>query len=234
MMNTVMGLVLRNKCRWRKVENMMKLHQKGEVHSRHEVERVKRALRKLHTNLGHPGVKEMVRVLKHGRASELAIQEARRMHCDICAENVQPKLPRPATPRQVLNFNERVGLDILSLPQWSVSTRSVKCLCIVCLGTLFQMIIPLWSGTTALHVRRAYREGWQRWARDPKQAVLDLAGEILHDILLDPLELNSVETEMTAAESPWQAGITEAKGRAFKMVFKKMLDSTQPGDKGII
>ena len=35
----------------------------GEVHSRHDVERVKRALRKLHTNLGHPGVKEMVRVL---------------------------------------------------------------------------------------------------------------------------------------------------------------------------
>ena len=43
---------------------------------------------------------------------------------------------------------------------------------------------------------------------------------------LDPLELNSVETEVTAAESPWQAGITEANGRAFTMVFKKMLDST--------
>ena len=46
----------------------------------------------------------MVRVLKHGRASELAIQEARRMHCDVCAENVPPKLPRPAIPRQVLDF----------------------------------------------------------------------------------------------------------------------------------
>ena len=38
--------------------------------------------------------------------------------------------------------------------------------------------------------------------------------------------------KQTAAESPWQAGITEANGRAFKMVFRKMLDSTQPGDKG--
>ena len=28
MMNTVMDLMLRNKRRWRKVENMMKLHQK--------------------------------------------------------------------------------------------------------------------------------------------------------------------------------------------------------------
>ena len=154
------------------------------------------------------------------------------MHCDVCAENVQPKLPRPAIPRHVLGFNERGFLDILSLPHWGDATRSVKCLNIVCQGTLFQMIIPLWSGTTALDVRRAYREGWQRWARDPKEAVLDPAREKLHDIFLDPLELNSVETEVTAAESPWQAGITEANGRAFKMVFKKMLDSTQSGDKG--
>ena len=121
----------------------------------------------------------------------------------------------------MLHFNERVGLDILNLPHWSDATRSVKSLNIVCHGTLFQMIIPLWSGTTALDVRRSYREGWQRWARDPKQVVLDPTGENLHDIILDPLELNSVETEVTAAESPWQAGITEANGRAFEMVFEE-------------
>ena len=40
---------------------------------------------------------------------------------DVCAENVQPKLPRPAVPRQVLDSNERHGLDILSLLHWKVS-----------------------------------------------------------------------------------------------------------------
>ena len=63
-----------------------------EVHSKQDVDRVKERLRNIHTNLGHPGVKEMIRVLKHGRASELAIQETRRMHCDMCAENVNPDL----------------------------------------------------------------------------------------------------------------------------------------------
>ena len=67
----------------------------------------------------------------------------------------------------------------------------MKCLNIVCHGTLFQMISPLWSGTTALDLRQTYREGWQRWARDPKQVALDPAGENLNDIFLDPLELNS-------------------------------------------
>ena len=78
-----------------------------EGYSKQDLERAKKALTKLHTNLGHLGVNEMVRVLKHGRG-------------DVCAGNVQPKLPRPAIPRQVPDFNERLGLDIFSLPHWKV------------------------------------------------------------------------------------------------------------------
>ena len=37
---------------------------------------------------------------------------------------------------------------------------------------------------------------------------------------------------MTAAESPWQAGFAEASGRAFKLVFRNMLDLTPPKDEG--
>ena len=110
-----------------------------EAHSKQNIERVKKALKKLHTNLGHPGVKEMVRVLQHGRASELAGQEVRRMHCDICAAHVQPKLPRPAIPCQVLDFNKGIG------SHWEGVAKSVKCFNIVCHGTLFQMIAPLSS-----------------------------------------------------------------------------------------
>ena len=207
----------------------MKLHQKGK--SIHDMTlNESKSIAEASHQLGTSGrERNGARV---GARSGVGTGISRKTHCDICAENAQPKLPRPAIPRQVLDSNECVGLDILSLPHWSDATRSVKCLNVVCHGTLFQMIIPLWSATTALDVRRAYREGWQRWARDPEQVVLDPAGENLHDIFLDPLELNSAETEVTAAESPWQAGITEASGRAFKMVFKRMLDSTQPGDKG--
>ena len=84
--------------------------------------------------MGNPGVKELIHVCRHGRASELAIQEARRMRCDVCAGNVLLKLPRSEVPRQVLDFNERPGLDMLSLPHWKGFTKSVKCLNIVCRG----------------------------------------------------------------------------------------------------
>ena len=44
----------------------------GEVHSRHDVERVKKSVVKASHQIG-TSRREMVRVLKHGRASELAI-----------------------------------------------------------------------------------------------------------------------------------------------------------------
>ena len=71
------------------------------------------------------------------------------------------------------------------------------------------MIIPLWSGTAALDLRQAYQEGWQRWARDPKQVVLDPLRQSL------PGELES-QRQMVVH---------------FSWVFKKRLESTQPKDK---
>ena len=97
-------------------------------YSKRDPEKAKETLMRLHVKLSHLGEKELIRALKHGRASELTIQEVRRIRCDVCAENVQPELPRPAVPHQVLNFSERLGLVILSLPHWDGFTKSVKCL----------------------------------------------------------------------------------------------------------
>ena len=43
---------------------------------------------------------------------------ARRMQYGLGAENAQLKLPRQAVFRQVPDFHERIGLDIVSLPYW--------------------------------------------------------------------------------------------------------------------
>ena len=178
-------------------------------YSKRDPEQSKETLMRLHVKLGHLGVKELIRALKHGRASELTIQEARRIRCDVCAENVQPELPRPAVPHQVLNFSERLGLVILSLPHWDGFTKSVKCVNIACHGTLFS------DDHTALA-----RNDCSGSAASVPRRLAALGTKNLHDLFLDLLELISVETEITAAESPWQPGIKEANRRAFKMVFK--------------
>ena len=116
------------------------------------------------------------------------------MHCDICAENVQPKLPRPAIPRQVLDFNERrpghfefASLvwcnEIGEMFEYRVSWNSVP-------DDHSAVVGDDGSGCETCAPRRLASGGHVI----PNKLFLILSVKILHDIFLDPLELNSVET----------------------------------------
>ena len=57
------------------------------------------SLRRLHANLGHPPNAVLVRVLKHGGASQAALDLARELTCDLCAAQKQPTpAPLAQTP----------------------------------------------------------------------------------------------------------------------------------------
>ena len=127
--------------------------------SRNDIRRLQAAVRRLHTKLCHPRVQDMIRVLQHGRSSKLACAEARKLQWDICAQDVQPKIPRPSITTHFVDFKKRVDLDSLSLPQWQNNAWSVKDLNLVCHGTLFRMIIPKWNGTLAIELRKTYSNG---------------------------------------------------------------------------
>ena len=47
-------------------------------------EKIKQALIKLHRNLGHPSTTDMIRILKHSRASPQAIEIAGKLRCAVC------------------------------------------------------------------------------------------------------------------------------------------------------
>ena len=49
-----------------------------------EIARVDQALKRLRANLGHPSAKELVRILKHSRASDIAVQRASQLQCSVC------------------------------------------------------------------------------------------------------------------------------------------------------
>ena len=59
-------------------------------------EKVMKAIDRLHRNLGHPPVHDMVRVLKHAQASELALAMARKHEGDFCKALVRPHVPLPS------------------------------------------------------------------------------------------------------------------------------------------
>ena len=51
---------------------------------------LKQTLLKVHRNLGHPGNADLIRILKHGQASEKAIAMAKDLECPVCQRHAQP------------------------------------------------------------------------------------------------------------------------------------------------
>lgn len=57
---------------------------------------LKRALLKLHNNLGHPSTQDLIRILKHSGASSDAIAQAKDLECTVCQNCRQPAAALPA------------------------------------------------------------------------------------------------------------------------------------------
>ena len=97
------------------------------------VKRVKKALRKFFLfNLRQSEADVMMCGLIYDCASKLAIKKIRRMCCDIFTVSMQIELLRSAVSRQVMDYNEHIGLVILSLLHWRDAARSASCLDLVC------------------------------------------------------------------------------------------------------
>lgn len=75
-------------------------------------QKIKESLMKLHSNLGHPSNADLVRVLKHGQASDDAIKMARDLSCDLCTARKAPTVANPGKASTAPDFNQRVGLDV--------------------------------------------------------------------------------------------------------------------------
>ena len=139
------------------------------------------SIRKLHANLGHPTNPVLVRVLKHGGASEVAMSLARDFKCEVCEAQRRPSPAGHATAHRVTEFNKRVGLDVKYLPGWQANQK-IPALNIVDYGSSFQMMVPLpGARETADSIRRAFQERWITWAGRPEEIVLDPAQVNLSD-----------------------------------------------------
>ena len=93
-------------------------------------EQMMQSLLRLHVNLGHPSCSNLARVLKHGGASQEAIELAREVVCDVCRAQKPPVPPPPAQTNRATHFNQRVGLDVKYLKGWQPNQK-IPCLNIV-------------------------------------------------------------------------------------------------------
>ena len=166
---------------------------------------VKQVLLKLHKNLGHPHNHDLVRILKHGNASEQALQLARELQCPFCESHTKPHAALPAKPSQIVGFNQQIGIDVKHLPGWK-HNQKIRALNIVDTASSFQRVIPFFEPETSALLWKLVQDHWLSWAGPPKEILFDPKATNLGEPLVIPLENLGVHIRPIAAEAHYQLG----------------------------
>ena len=192
-----------------------------------ETRKIDLAIKKLHSNLGHPTLRELVRILKHSGASRAALARARHLQCPVCANNQRPASPLPANTHTVGEFNDKVGIDVKYLPSWKEGQK-VPAVNILDYATGLQVMVPIFRKETADLTRAAVRDHWISWAGPPVAIALDPSRPNMSDLFNDFCQAQGITVLQTAAESHWQLGKVERHGGWFQSILKRVLDEVKP------
>eukprot|EP00435_Cladocopium_sp_Y103_P061236 s2072_g22.t2 len=192
--------------------------------------KIRDSLQKLHINLGHPGSQHLVRLLKHGGASQRAQELAKELQCAQCLANAKPSPALPAQPERITVFNQRIGIDVKWLTGWSVNQK-IASLNIVDYASSFQIVVPLFERPTSENLRKVVQERWISWAGQPSEIICDPHRVNLSDVLTTPQELSGSTIHVTAADAPYQLGKVEVHGGWFNQVLEKTIHEFSPNTK---
>ena len=188
---------------------------------------VKRALLRLHNNLGHPSTQDLIRILKHSGASSDAINQAKDLECTVCQNCRQPHAALPAKVSHATVFNEKIGLDVKYLNGWKTNQR-VPCVSIVDYATSFQIVAPIFESETAEILKGVLRDSWISWAGVPQHLEMDPSKPNLSAALAEFCENAGIHVHHTAADAHWQLGKVERHGQWFARIFDRVCNENPP------
>eukprot|EP00435_Cladocopium_sp_Y103_P057771 s2526_g20.t1 len=189
--------------------------------------KILQAIKRLHCNLGHPHVKDLIRILRHSNASAAAIRAAQSFECDVCKNHVQPASSLPAKVSRITEFNEKVGLDVKYLPGWRPN-QMVPCISIIDYATSLHIMAPIFQRENAELTKGVLRDSWIAWAGVPKMLEMDPSSSNLSEMLGDYCDSMGIDTSHIAADSHWQLGKVERHGHWFAKIFERVCDECQP------
>eukprot|EP00435_Cladocopium_sp_Y103_P030418 s52_g7.t1 len=190
-------------------------------------EELKPVLLRLHRNLGHPTSGDLIRILRHGQASEQALRLAKELECPFCQSHSKPHAALPAHPAHITEFNQQIGIDVKHLPGWRANQK-VLALNIVDTASGFQRVIPFFETETSRVLWQLLKDHWFAWAGPPHEIILDPKATNLGEALVVPLEQQGIHVRQIAAEAHYQLGKVESHGGWFERVLKKVLDEHTP------
>jgi hypothetical protein len=197
-------------------------------HNQQGDNKVKNAVYTLHKNLGHSSTAELVRLLKHSKASEQAIQAAQDLQCSVCANHVRPASALPANVPRCVDFNHQLGLDVRYMLGWKPN-QSIPCLSLVDYGygTSLRVCAPIFERETAELLKGMLRDSWIFWAGEPEYLITDPAKPNVSNALSSLCESFGIKRLQTATEARYQLGKVERHGQWFEQILARVIDEVR-------
>eukprot|EP00971_Amphidinium_carterae_P121450 2405052-Amphidinium_carterae.1 len=99
----------------------------------------KAIVRKIHVNLGHPPMNELLRALRLAKVrAGLRLWAKHKFYCEECQQNKKPALKRPSMLPRAYTFNRVIGIDCVELKVGSLTGE--RYLNVICWGTRLQAV----------------------------------------------------------------------------------------------
>ena len=186
---------------------------------------VKRAIARLHINLGHPTAQELTRLLAYqGKISASIIKTVQHLECATCERLRLPQHPRPAAmPRmQAGQFNDEVQMDVFFGRTLNSSTFGV-------LGTGLHQAV-LMDDRTSENMFTLFEEAWLRPYGIPVRVRCD-PGTSFKGFFERKLQSLGCTVEHCPPEAHHVIGVVERRNAVLRLTLEKVIDHMGVVDK---
>ena len=171
-----------------------------------------------HKNLGHPSPERLSTMLRsQGYRAEIA-KAALELKCSVCKSQAQPRLARPGTIKDELDFNDRICIDGL---QWTNRHgQNFHVYHIVDWATSFQTACCAPDRTTNAAIQGLFQM-WFSWAGAPSEMIVDAATEFNSDEFQNFSQSHNIKVTTISIEAQFQNGKAERHGSILKTMLSK-------------
>ena len=174
---------------------------------------------KLHKNLGHPSNERLSRALQVQGSRPEVVQAALEIRCAVCSTHAPPKHARPATLKNMIDFNHKVYLDGIS---WTNNQgKSFLLFHLLDAGTNYHVAIAS-PAKTSQDLIQLLNQHWISWAGPPTEMVVDSGTEMNSQEFAEFTQRFNIRTTTTAPEAHWQSGKIERHGAFLQSMLSKV------------
>ena len=173
---------------------------------------------KLHRQLGHPGVDRMVKSLKDAGMDDNIIRCAREYKCDVCEQQAQRKLEKPASLPQCSHFNECLEADVFHI-RWNNEKK--KILAVLDVYSKYEINAILDRETEEAELR-VLQDLWINVFGPPEKFRTDSSGAHMSQKYLDFFDKNGIKLILVPKEAHYRMGTVERLHAVRRLQLLKM------------